>query len=1332
MDSSKKYDNPNPRLKTNFVSKWFFGWLIPIFWYGRRNDLEPKDIYNVLPNERSENLSNKLERNWKNELDEALRSKRKPNFQKAIQKTFRYTFMKIGIIIFILTIIVKTLQPLALGFLIEHYNSNSTSSTIDAFIYASGVVLMTFLESMIFCHTNYQARELGMQLRIACSSLIYRKIMRLSCISANRASSGLAINLLSNDVLRLDNVFLFLHYIWVTPLQGILIAYLIWRSVGIAALAGVLFITLQTVPVQIYFGKLIHGFRKKVSMRTDQRILLMNEIINGIRVIKMYTWEPVFRKFIYTARSYEIDVIGVVNYLKGTCWAFYVYTQRTALFVTILVYVLENNIISADKVFTIAQYYSIIQLSMATLFPRGLHFYAEARVSINRIQNFLLFEEIKNENKLDDQNDKERTIFIEKVQASWTEESTVNVLNDINVTIKNHDLCVIVGNVGAGKSSFLKLLLGEFRPSTGRISMHGKFSYASQEPWLFTASIRNNIIFGEAYDEEKYNRVTTACCLIPDFQQLPHGDRTLVGERGASLSGGQCARVNLARAVYRDADIYILDDPLSAVDTRVGKRLFQNCINGYLKDKTRILVTHQIQFLKDADKIIYLVKGHIQFEGQFEDFQKCNEYFENMDENELIEKPLAKDPANISVTEDLLDIPTSTDNENQEEPKETEELVAKGIVAKSLYWKYFRISGSYSLLFLLVIIIITAQLLSSSSDYWVAYWIRMEHDKYDTLLTEYNKNITKPSTEAGILDSVINRTNLSPMTNTERTGYFDKHMALFIYGFLVFGSAIMLTGRNLLLYKICNNTSSNIHNQMIDRILKTPIKFFDLNPSGRILNRFSKDLGAVDELFSFALVECMQIASVLIGVIVQVLIINWWMVFPMCIMLLLHWTIKNLYISTAQNLKRLEGNAKSPVLSHANSSISGLLTIRSCQAESLVCKEFDNQQDVHTAAFSLVLASMTAFGLWIDLVTVCFSAVVNYSFIIFDSKSISGENVGLAITQVLALCGILQHGMKMVAEIMTQIISFERLYQFTKLEQEGPFQTELGKEPPKTWPDKGEIQFEHLYLKYSNADTSEPVLKNLCFNVKSGMKVGIVGRTGAGKSSLTSALFRLVPIDGGLYIDGVDTTRIGLNDLRSKISIIPQEPMLFSGSIRENLDPFHEFDDAIIWSALQDVELHKAFTSLDQLVDQSGKNFSAGQRQLLCLARAIVKKNKVLVLDEATANVDHLTDALIQKTIRINFKDCTVLTIAHRLNTIMDSDKVLVMNNGEAEEYDHPYVLLQKNNGHFVKMIEQTGKAMAEHLMKIAKEAYEKERKSIDVLREGFLSLAFKDSNCTV
>ncbi|XP_053975915.1 ATP-binding cassette sub-family C member 4-like [Hylaeus volcanicus] len=1333
MDASKKYDNPNPKLTANPFSKLIFWWLKPLFWLGKNDGLEVKDVYNVMPKDVSEPLGDKLERNWFKEVKAANRSCRKPKFFRALRKTFSWSFSYYGGWQFFISVILKVFQPYILGLLIWHFDPRAVSTVTEAYIYASCVVLIALVSALITHHSNLGLMEIGMRMRIACSSVMYRKILRLSKCCTEVATPGQIINLMSNDVARFEQLFISLHYIWILPIQGALIAYMMWRSVGISCLAGIILISIQTIPLQGYIGKLTSKLRLKIAVRTDERVRLMSEIISGIQVIKMYTWEKPFEKLVSLARSYEVDVLTISSYLRGFTLATFVFTERTTLFCTIMAYVLLGNNISADKAFSMAQYFNILQVTMAILYPMAVSAIAEASVSIKRLEHFLL---LKENNNFDDikQVKGNGSISMKGITASWTENAIANTLHDINIHIEPKKLYAVVGTVGAGKSSFLQLILRELVQSEGDIHVNGSVSYASQEPWLFSGTVRNNILFGQPYDSKKYNEVVKVCALTKDFQQFNYGDKTLVGDRGASLSGGQRARINLARAIYRNADIYLLDDPLSAVDTHVGKHLFNECIKNHLSNKTRILVTHQIQHLKYCDHIIVLNNGKIEYNGSFADLQNQHIDFLKL----LSLEDHKEDSENIETIENnILDISINSSNsksDEESEPQETEELMGKGGISKSLYWKYFRAGGSILMILSFICALILGQLGSSGSDYWVAYWtkqeeIRVKHITNHTI-NIFKQNYTMPPVFTDNVDELINDTFTSSIDHFNDTipelltasgnqssdnitwsinvglhdnYYLDTSTALWIYGCFILGSILMTTIRNLIFYKICMNASRNLHNQMFSSLIKAPMLFFDTHPSGRILNRFSKDVGAVDEILPKTMIESIQIFAVMVGILIQVLIVNWWTTFPMIVMGYLYWHIRTIYLKTAQDMKRFEGATKSPVFSHISSSLLGLVTIRSASAQNMLRKEFDIHQDLHTSTYYLTIATSTAFGVALDIVSVGFVTFITYSFIILDDGNTFAGNVGLAISQVLILCGMLQHGMRQTAETIAQMTSVERILQFTQVDREGPFESEPNKKPSAQWPSKGEVRFEHLYLRYD--DSAPPVLNDLSFQIKAGEKIGIVGRTGAGKTSLISALFRLTKLEGSIYIDNLDTKEIGLHDLRKKISIIPQEPILFSATLRDNLDPFHNFDDATLWEALEDVELKSGTSSLDFTVQQGGTNFSVGQRQLLCLARAIIRNNKILVLDEATANVDPTTDTLIQKTIRQNFKNCTVLTIAHRLNTIMDSDKVLVMDHGQVVEFDHPYILLQRE-GHFTSMVKETGKLMFEQLKEIAEEAY--------------------------
>lgn len=1309
-------------------------------------------MYDTLPSDRSEMLGDKLEKSWNLEIINAKTNNRKPLLLRAVVKTFGRLYCFTGLIQLVLSAVLRVAQPIFLGKFILFFNKDTTVSKNEAYIYAGTLIFCTFLSVILVHHSYLVCQQIGMRIRVACCSMIYRKILRLSKSAQGKTAAGQVVNLLSNDVNRFDFVTPFLHFVWITPIQTAVVTYFIWEAVGWSALVGLLAIFLQTVPVQSYLSKLTSELRLKIATRTDERVQLMSEIISGIQVIKMYAWEKPFEKMVQIVRRHEIKVLTSAAYLKGLFLSTMVFSDRTSLFVTLLCYSFMGHHISADKVFAMAQFYNILQLSMAIFYPQAVQLAAETNVSLKRLENFLLLDEMQSSNNRTMKNDKQDQkcgIYIRNGSAKWTPNSIADTLTNISLCVKPGKLCAVIGPVGSGKSSLLQAVLGELPLSNGSCIVGGDIAYSSQEPWLFVGTVRQNILFGQPYNADRYKEVIRVCALERDLELFPHGDRTIIGEKGVSLSGGQRARISLSRAVYRSADVYLLDDPLSAVDTHVGKHLFVECISKFLANKTRILVTHQLQYLHDADLIVILNNGKIETQGTYKDLLSSETDFAHLlaGGHEETEDKNAARKLNTQIS---MKQPFEEEEEDDEveEADENAELIAKGKLKLSVYLKYFRSGASPFILFLLVLIFIIGQMACSGADFWVTYWTNQEalrryyadnNSERDTLnftdssmenaqsstnfleehrdLSQYTKfpipNFTDSITPAS------NFTTLLPFQSENKTLKFDgatavnstlprlldTHTAIYVYTAFILGSVFITSIRSMFFFKVCMTASKVLHDTMFGCILAATMRFFDTNPSGRVLNRFSKDMGAVDEQLPRAMLESIQVLLVMSGILTMVTIVNYWLMIPVVVMGFFFYKVRGIYVATAQDVKRLEGTTRSPVFSHISASLNGLSTIRAFEAQEMVSKEFDSHQDLHTSAWFLLLVTSNAFGFWLDCISATFTAVVSFSFLVLYSDTFGG-NVGLAISQSLILNGMLQHGVRLTAEVVNQMTSAERVLEYTKVVKERDLETHPDQKPPSGWPAKGMIQFEHIHLKYCQTDPL--VLKDLNFSIQPSQKVGIVGRTGAGKSSIISALFRLAKLEGTIKIDSMDTAKLGLSHLRSHISIIPQEPVLFSATLRDNLDPFHDFPDSVLWSALEDVELKECVSGLDFFVNEGGSNFSAGQRQLVCLARAIIKNNMILVLDEATANVDPQTDALIQRTIRTKFQQCTVLTIAHRLNTIMDSDKVLVMEAGIMVEYDHPHILMQNEEGHFYKMVQETGKAMAQQLHTVAEEAYKR------------------------
>ncbi|XP_046622340.1 ATP-binding cassette subfamily C member 4-like [Neodiprion virginianus] len=1343
MDTREKHQGRrNPQESSNIISLLFFGWMIPIFWKGAKRDLQVTDLYDPLKYDESGSLGDRLQTEWEKELikadgelvlgkDGKKKARKQPSLTWAIVRVFWVRYMIQGLLLFVQLMVLKILQPILQGWIIDYFNpGQDTITRNDVFLYAGYLILVTLGIVFITHHTNLQVQKVGMCIRVACCSLIYRKVLRLNQAALNNTAAGQVANLISNDVARFDFVPLFLHFVWIMPMQVLLIGYVMWQSVGIAALVGIGAMMLQTIPIQGYMSHVSAKFRSKIAVKTDHRVQLMSELISGIQVVKMYSWEKPFDLIVSKVRALEMKLIAVTTYLRGIYLSIMVFSERMTLYLTLITFVLMGNTLTADVSFVLSTLFNVLQMTCAICFPQAIIMAGETAVSLKRLTDFLLLDEIKvpeNVNK----KLKNGTVHAEKemtgqrfengvgiemvnVAANWVHGQLPPTLCQVTMNVGVQSLSVLVGSVGSGKSSLLHLILGELRPGAGSVNLYTsengvktiispkdiRISYASQDPWLFSASIRDNILFGQPYDRIRYQEVTRVCALLKDFEQLPQGDMSFVGERGASLSGGQRARVNLARAVYRDADLYLLDDPLSAVDARVGRHLFEECIQGYLKGKTRILVTHQLQYLSQADSIIVLDRGTVEHQGTYSELGKTNitHVLDSHDsEKRKIEETAEgenNDPNTHASSEgDDVDRISQVAESVEEYRDVSEEEMATGEMSNKVYWGYFKAGGNTCFLAFLLLVFIAAQLSSSGTDYWVTYWTNQEILK---AVSSSNSSVRAGNDSKGATTPFY-----------DEYGVFRTDLAVYIYTGCIILCIFLTSMRSFLFMRNCINSSRNIHNTMFSNLLRATMRFFNTNPSGRILNRFSKDIGSMDELLPRVMLETLQIFSIMIGILIMVVVVNYWMAIPTVIMISIFYVIRVYFLKTAQDVKRLEGITKSPVFSHVTSTLDGLTTIRSRGSPVAVMlrKEFDDYQDSHTAAWYLTIASGTAFGFFLDLISCCFITCVCFSFILLDDGYTLGGSVGLAISQSLILTGMVQYGIKQSTDVISQMTSVERVLQYTTLPQEGPFTTD--NPPPPTWPSKGALVFKEVSMKY--AEDKPPVLKNLNVNIKPGWKIGIAGRTGAGKSSLISALFHLTGdgLEGEILLDGIDTKSIGLQELRPRISIIPQEPILFSASLRYNLDPFDQYSDTQLWDSLREVELGDAIPSLEFQVAGGGANLSVGQRQLICLARAILRNNRLLVLDEATANVDRGTDALVQNTIRRRFADCTVLTIAHRLNTIMDSDRVIVMEGGRIVEFGHPHVLLKNRNGPLSLMVQQTSKGMAEKLAEIAEEAYQ-------------------------
>uniref|UniRef100_A0A8D3D4N1 Multidrug resistance-associated protein 4 n=1 Tax=Scophthalmus maximus TaxID=52904 RepID=A0A8D3D4N1_SCOMX len=1217
MAPMRKEAKDNPSASANLLSKIFFCWLNPLFRTGYKKKLEEDDMYEVLPEDASDRLGEELQWYWDQEVRQAAKGMRPPKLTKVLVQCYWKSYSLIGIYIFVEEVI-KVIQPVLLGKLIEYfetYDPVDTAAVHEAYSYATGISLSTVVLAVLHHLYFYHVQRVGMKIRVAMCHMIYRKALYLNSTALAKTTTGQIVNLISYDVNKFDEVTLYLHFLWIAPLQAATVTLLLMYAIGPSCLAGmaVFFILM---PIQTMFGRLFSRLRAETAVLTDERIRTMNEVISGIRVIKMYGWEKPFVGLVDEVRRMEISKIMKSSYLRGLNMASFFVASKIIIFITVCVYVLTGNTLSSSRVFMAVSLYGAVRLTITLFFPFAIEKVSESLVSIRRIQNFLLLEEVLPQHLGHPVAEKKDCMVkIQDLICYWDKAPT---LQNVSFTVKPEQLLAVIGPVGAGKSSLLSAILGELSQESGVVKVKGELTYTSQQPWILPGTIRSNILFGKELNPKKYERVLRACALKRDMDLLPGGDLAMVGDRGTNLSGGQKARVSLARAVYQDADIYLLDDPLSAVDAEVGRHLFEECICGLLRKKPRILVTHQLQYLKAADHIVVLKEVS---QGTYSELQRFGLDFTSLlKEEEDLEESRGTTVSGFPHT--LSDNSMSS----------TSSLSSS---------RYSLIEGAEPLA------VVGIRIALWCADVFFFY---------------------------RLISSGLTATSV-------------------VFGFL----------RSLVFFNVLVSSSQTLHNRMFSAILRTPVRFFDINPVGRILNRFSKDIGYLDSLLPWTFADFIQVFLQVTGVVAVAAVIMPWIIIPIVPLLVVFLFLRCYFLQTSRDIKRLESTTRSPVFSHLSSSLQGLSTIRAFKVQQRFQQMFDKYQDLHSEAWFLFLTTSRWFAVRLDGICSVFVTITAFGCIYLRDGLEPGA-VGLALSYAVTLTGMFQWGVRQSAEIENMMTSVERVVEYAELESEAPWETD--KQPPQDWPKNGSITFDRVNFSYS---ASEPlVLKNLSVVFTSREKVGIVGRTGAGKSSLISALFRLAEPEGRIIIDDFLTSSLGLHTLRQRMSIIPQDPVLFTGTMRKNLDPFRQHTDEDLWNALQEVQMKAVVeelpNKLETVLTESGSNFSVGQRQLVCLARAILRKNRILIIDEATANVDPRTDGLIQQTIRDKFQECTVLTIAHRLNTIIDCDRILVLDAGRIRECDEPYVLLQNQDGIFYQMVQQTGRAEAASLLHTAKQ----------------------------
>ncbi|KAK7204872.1 putative ABC bile acid transporter [Myxozyma melibiosi] len=1198
---------------------------------------------------------------------------------------------------------------------------------------------------------------------------------------------GRLINLMAVDAFSIAEVVGRLNPLIRGTLMILISMVLLYDTLGPSSIAGILGM-LTLLPINIKFSRTFGKIQKELLGITDKRIQKTNEILQSIKIIKFFAWEERFRSSLQEVRLQELKTLRrrfLVVSIASTIWLGF---PTIITFLTFACYTLvAKHELTASVAFSSLSLFNLMKDPMDRL-SEMITNVIEAKTSVERVQNFLNEEETQKYVQLrglhrSDPSDP--TIGFKNASFAWGESDTQYDfrLQNLNVVFEPEKLSVIVGPTGSGKTSLLMALLGEMHLLRGKVFLPGSslldqpirdrhtglvesVAYCAQQPWLLNDTVRENILFTNKYDEQRYNEVVKLCALLRDFEILDSGDQTFVGEKGISLSGGQKQRISLARALYSPARHLILDDCLSAVDSHTALYLYEQCITGPLmKGRTCILVSHNVALtLSQAAKVVVLENGRVVADGTPTDVVAQGVLGSDelllasvQNSREVSRVPSATDITQLSnATTTTADKPAATKEANKTNANTASvEVQQVGMVKFRVYYSYLRSMGLVGYWIITVSILVLHQAFAITQSYWVKVWsmalasvesagvFAASSSQLSSSSNFSTSQIFDMAPQNGVQNLMIPllpdhpalphlsaRSADSMFTSAASTGDAKgPGFYLAIYGLIALIYITFSFLREIAFFYGSLTASKKLFDRLLECVLRATPRFFDQTPVGRIINRFSKDIESIDREVA---VDALGLIHSTLSVIVIIGVIS--VIMPVFLLVgsvvsAIFFFINLLYLQASRELKRMESVTRSPIYQHFGETLVGVSTIRAYGYEQKFIADSMGKVDTNMRPTWL----MWGLNRWMSLRTDLAGGLISFfagTFVMLAHKSIDSGLAGLILSYAITFTQNMFWVVFLYSSNEMNMNSVERIDEFLQIEQEAADIVEDSR-PPHNWPSTGAIEVTDLTLRY--APGLPRVIKGISFSVDPCSKIGVVGRTGAGKSTIASAFFRFLEAETGkIVIDGIDISKIGLRDLRQSLTIIPQDPTLFTGTVRSNLDPFDNFTDREVFTSLKQVHLiadipgeeeaesstqaqlseqereardMNVFYRLDSPVTEGGGNLSQGQRQLMCLARSLLRSPKIIFLDEATASIDYNTDAQIQETIREEFSDTTILTIAHRLRSVIDYDKILVLDAGMIKEYDSPHALLQIPDSIFRSMCESSGELEA--LEVLAKQAYD-------------------------
>lgn len=1379
-----------PWKRSNLLKRGIFYWLWPILVKGYKRTLLPDDLWYLPENMKVEQMHAKYREN----LHQILEKQEKKHLQKnpdlssfewpmwMVPLALYYTFWlqySMSCFFLALSFVCQACSPLITKKLInfvEYSYFGIYTSYNEGIGWTLAAVVLIFINGLLLNHYFHNAMVTGALIKLILTKDVLLKSFDMLAREKHKFSVGRITSLMSTDLSRIDLAVAFQPLVICFPIPVVIAIVLLLQNIGVTSLAGIGLFLASLVVCVLLTSKLFFT-RETVVKYTDERISLMREVLNNLKVIKFYAWELAYKANITKIREREMRYLFTIKVLRNFITAYAVTLPTLTSMISFVTMWLTNNMKAPGEVFSSLSLFSILAQAIMLL-PIALATGADAMIGFRRLKDFLGSDEYdsaldrklqKGENFIgggdessaefeftqydtllmnsdtyigrEKQEKQLGSVALEVAHADFvweqfhdqedqnslwedlssvkaelgrqltnvsrfnrlSEESTSSSMKqtafpgllDINLTVNAGEFVVITGVIGSGKSSLLNALAGFMKmTNNGTLQVYLDLLLCSH-PWIQNTTVRENILFGKHMDKVKYDTILRACCLVEDMRELPFGDQTEIGERGITLSGGQKARINLARAVYNGADCLLFDDVLLAVDLRVGKHIITHLFQGLLRNHTRILATHQLLLVQSADKIVFLNGDGLIDVGMAHELAARNPGFRKLIEfsHELVKKrdeelDGTENSRRVNYSNDdihsnnvcLLPVLNGTPDDAYDEERKLMrqqsvlpetgalgDLIGKTIededravnaISWNVYKNYINLgSGFFGIsagpVFLFLVALATfCQLFTNT---WLSFW--MEH-KFANLLDRF---------------------------------YVTFYV---IFAFLT----VFFTGIQFTMLAYMNNRSAEILNlKAVDKVLHAPMSFMDTNPLGRVLNRFTKDTDSLDNEIGEQLRLFIFPLATIIGIIILCICYLPWFAIAVPFLGGAFIFLSDIYSGSLREIKRLEAVQRSVVYNNFNETLTGMNTIKAYKAEHNFVQKNDYLLNRMNEAYFLSIATQRWLCVHLDMIASAFALII-CMLCITNQFNISASSTGLLLNYVIQIVGLLSLTIRAMTQVENEMNSVERLHLYAfDLPQEAPYEKSEFKPPPE-WPMSGYIQFSDVLLRYR--ENLPLVLKNLDFGVYPGEKVGICGRTGAGKSSIMTGLYRLSEVESGsITIDGLDISQMGLRDLRLKLLIIPQDPVLFQGTIRKNLDPFREYADEVLWDSLrrsglidEDVlervkatklldgnydQLHKFH--LDQTVEDEGSNFSLGEKQLIALARSLVRNSKILILDEATSSVDYETDAKIQETIIREFNQCTILCIAHRLKTILTYDRILVMDQGRIVEKGTPWTLYRQN-----------------------------------------------------